>query len=114
MFHVNHIRPCLVSKTKFISNSEKLFNATYLSPITFGLILPPNLRGKNSTNSQTHPRTSDENLNSKLCTIKISLYSGASASIVRKDVLYERHRIFKDKKRKWSTISGTFNTTFVN
>ena len=31
----------------------------------------------------------------------------------RKDVLYERHRILQDKKNKWSTMAGPFNTTFV-
>ena len=41
------------------------------------------------------------------------LYSGASSSIVRKDVLHERHKILKDKKNKWSTMARTFNTTFV-
>ena len=55
----------------------------------------------------------DENKNSKVRTIKILLDSGASASIVCKDVLYERHRIHKDTKNKWSTMAGTFNTTFV-
>ena len=53
---LNHmfIRSCLVSqfKNKFISNSEQLFNAIDLSPITFGIILPPYPRSKNSTNSQ--------------------------------------------------------------
>ena len=39
--------------------------------------------------------------------------SDAGASIVRKDVLHERHRIFKDKMNKWSTMAGTFNTSFV-
>ena len=41
---------CLVSKpkNKSISSSEQLFNATDLSPVTFGVIFPPNLRGKNS------------------------------------------------------------------
>ena len=39
--------------------------------------------------------------------------SGASASIVRKDVLHVRHKILKDKKNKWSTMAGTFNTSFV-
>ena len=42
-----------------------------LSPITFGVILSPKLRGKISTNSQINPATSDENKNSKVCTIKI-------------------------------------------
>ena len=51
--------------------------------------------------------------NSKVCTIKILLDSGASVSIVCKDVLYKRHRILKDKKNKWSTMEGTFHTTFV-
>ena len=55
----------------------------------------------------------DENKNSKVRTIKIILDSGASASIVRKDVFYECHRILKDKKNKWSTTAGTFNTTFT-
>ena len=42
---LNHmsIRSCLVSqpKNKLISNSEQLFNATDLLPITFSVILPP-------------------------------------------------------------------------
>ena len=57
---------------------------------TFGVILSPKLRGKNSTNSQINPATSNENKNSKVSTIKILLDSGASASIVGKDVLYEQ------------------------
>ena len=52
-------------------------------------------------------------MNFKEHTIKILLDSSASASIVGKDVLYERHRILKDKKNKWSTKAVTFNTTFV-
>ena len=78
-----------------------------LSPITFSVILPSNLRGKISTNSQISPGTSDENENSKVSTIKILLDSGASASIVRKDVLYVQLKILKDKKNKWSTMAGT-------
>ena len=77
-------------------------------PITFSVILPPNPRGKISTNSQINPGTSDENKNSKVCTIKIILDSGASASIVRKDVLRERHKILKDNKNKWSTMAASF------
>ena len=38
----------------------------------------------------------DKNKNSKVGTIKILLNSGASASIVCKDILYGRHRILKD------------------
>ena len=82
-------------------------------PITFSVISPPKLRGKNSINSQINQTTSDENRNSKVCTITILLDSGASASIARKDVLYERHTVLKDKKNKWSTLAGTFSTTFV-
>ena len=61
------IRSCLVSqpKDKFISNGEKLFNATDLSPITFGVILPPNPHSINSTKTQINPGTSDENKNLK-------------------------------------------------
>ena len=77
------------------------------------MILLPKLRGKISTNSQFFSVNSNENKNSKVCTIKILLDSGASASIVRKDILHERHKILKDKKNKWSTMAGTFNTTFV-
>ena len=80
-------------------NSEQLFNATELSLITFGVILPPKLQGKISTNSQNNPGTMDENKNSKVRTIKILLDGGARASIVRKDVFYKRHKIFKGKKR---------------
>ena len=36
-----------------------------------------------------------------------------SASIIRKDVLHERHKILKDKKNKWSTMAGTFYTILV-
>ena len=50
----------------------------------------------------------DENRNSKEHTIKILLDSGASTSIVRKDILYKRHKILKDKKNKWSTMAGIF------
>ena len=57
------IRSRLVSQPnkKLISNNEQLFNGTHLSPITFGVILPPKLYGKISTNSQINPVTSDEN-----------------------------------------------------
>ena len=80
------IRSLLVSqpKSKLFSNSEQLFNATDLSPITFGVILPPNSRDKTSTDFQINPGTLDENNNSKVCTIKILLDSGSSALIVRK------------------------------
>ena len=69
---------------KSISNSEQLFNATDLSPITFGVILPPNLHNKYSTNSQINQGTLDENWNSKVYTIKMLLDSGASTSMVCK------------------------------
>ena len=109
------IRYRLVSQpnNKLISNSEQLFNATDLSPITFGVILPPKLRGKMSTNSQINTVNLDENKNSKVRTIKISLDSGTNVSIVHKDALHGRHKILKDKKNKWSTMAGTFNTTFA-
>ena len=55
----------------------------------------------------------DKNWKSKVCTIKILLDSGASVLIIRKDILYKRHKILKDKKIKWSNMAGTFNTTFV-
>ena len=63
---LNHItiRYPLVSQPKnniLNWNSEQLFNATDLSCITFGVILPPNLRGKNSTNSQFNLNTLDDN-----------------------------------------------------
>ena len=87
------IRSCIVSQpnNKLISNSEQLLNTTDLSPITIGVILPPKLRGKISTNSQISPGDSDENQNSKVLTIKILLDSSDSASIVCKDVLYKQH-----------------------
>ena len=68
-----YIRSHLVSQqnNKLISNNEQLFNATDLSSITFGIILSPNPRGKNSTNSQINPETVDENKNSEVCTMKI-------------------------------------------
>ena len=80
---------------------------------TFGVILPPKLRSKISTNSQINPATLDENRNFKVPTIKILLNSSVSSSIVRKDVWYKRHKILKNKKIKWLTMAGTFNTTFV-
>ena len=58
-------------------------------------------------------KCSDKNENSKVLAIKIILDSGARESIVRKDVLYERHKIVKDKKNKWLTMTGTFNTTKI-
>ena len=81
-----YIRSHLISQTKnkLISISEQLFNATVLLPIIFGVILTPNQRGTNSTNSQNNLETSVGNKNSKACTIKIILGSGAtSASIIR-------------------------------
>ena len=45
-----------------------------------------------------NPVNSDENKNFKVRTIKILLDSGLSASFGRKDVLYQRHKILKDKK----------------
>ena len=62
---IRSIRSCLVSQPniKLNSKSEQLFNSTDLSPITFGVILPPKLRGKISTNSQIIPVNSDENKN---------------------------------------------------
>ena len=82
-------------------------------PTTFSIILSLNPRGKNSINSQIYLGTTYKNKSLKVCTIKILLDSGASVSIVRKDVFYERHRILKDEKNKWSTMAGTFNTTFA-
>ena len=76
-------------------------NARDLSPITFGVILPPKLRGKNSTNSQIDHTALDENKNSKVCTIKILLDCDVSTLIARREVLYERHRIHKDKGQPW-------------
>ena len=101
------------SKNKLFLNSEQLFNGTDLLPITFGVILPPNSRDKNPTKSKINPGTTDNFKNSKVHSIKILLDSGASASILRKDVLFKRHKIFKDKKNKWSTVAGTSHTTFV-
>ena len=88
----NHIsiRSRLVSQTKnkLISNIEQLFNATDLMLISFGVNLPPKLRGKIPANSLINTGTSDENQNSKVRPTKKLLDSGASALIIRKDVLY--------------------------
>ena len=65
------------------------------------------------TNTQNNPGNVYENEISTIHTIKILFESGASASIVCKDVLYEHYGILKDKKNRWSTIAGTLNTTFV-
>ena len=69
------IRYCLVYRpnNKLISDSEQLFNATDLSPVSFGIILSPNPRGKNPANSQINQRTTNENKTSKVSTIKILL-----------------------------------------
>ena len=81
--------------------------------ITFCVILPPNPLRKNSTNSQINPETTDKHKNSKVCTIKISSDSCASSSIKHQDFIHERHKIFKDKKKKSTTMARTFNTTFL-
>ena len=85
------IRSRLVSQpnNKLISNSKQSFNAQELLPILFAVILPPELRNKISTNSQINPETLDENKNSKIHAIKILLDSGASASMIREDMLYK-------------------------
>ena len=46
-------------------------------------------------------------------TIKVLFDSSANTSIICKDKLYKGNRILNDKKNKWSTKEGTFNTTFV-
>ena len=84
-----------------------------LLPISLGPISPLNPCGKNSTNSEINQGTSDENWNSKVCTFKILLDSGASVSIVPKDLLYKILKIPKDKKNKWSAMAETLNTAFV-
>ena len=73
---LNHmsIRSHLVSQPKNnLISSEQLFNTMDLSPITYGVILPPNLRGKISTNSQKNLGTLDKNWSTKVCTIQILL-----------------------------------------
>ena len=52
-------------KNKLISNSEQLFIATDLFPITFSRYLSPHLHGENSTNSQIDTETADENKHQK-------------------------------------------------
>ena len=66
-------RSLLVSQPsiKWISNHEQLINSIDLLPITCGTILSSSPCGKDSTNSQINPRTTDENKNSKVHTIKI-------------------------------------------
>ena len=65
-------RSYLVSqpKSKLFSIIEQLLNATELSPITFGVLLPLKLRCEIPTNSQNSPGISYKNNNSKVCTIK--------------------------------------------
>ena len=48
-----------------------------------------------------------------MCRIKTLLDSSVGASIVRKDGLYKHHKILQNKNNKWSTMEGTFKTTFV-
>ena len=80
---LNHmsIRSRLVSQpnNKLISNNEQLFNTSDLSLITFGVILPPNPRWTNSSNSQINQGISDENKNSKVCIIKLLILLDSSA-----------------------------------
>ena len=45
---------------KLISNSEQKSNYTDLLSVAFGIIYPPNSRGKNSTNFHMHLGTTDE------------------------------------------------------
>ena len=105
---LNHmsIRSCLVSQpnSKLIWNDEQLFNAIDLSPITFSVILPPNLCSKNSKNFKINPGTLDENKILKFVLSKYFLDSNASELIVHKEIVYKCHRILKDKKNKWSTM----------
>ena len=64
-------------------------------------------------NSQITPRTTDENKNFKVYNIIILLDSDACASIAHRDVLHKHHQILKDDKKKWCTMKGTFDTTFI-
>ena len=96
-----------------MSNSKLLFNAIALSLIIIGIMLPLNLRSKNAKKSQMNSGTTGGNKNSKVHTVKILLDSGTSTSIVRKDVLHERHKIHKDERNIWSNMARTFNTNFV-
>ena len=61
-------------------------------------ILSLNPQVKKSSNSQDNPGTIDENKVSKVCTIKILLDSGVSASIIHKDFLHECHKFLKMKR----------------
>ena len=89
------IRSCLVSQPniKIKLNTEQSINSMDLSPITFGVNLPPKLRGKISTISQINLVNLEENKYSIVRTIKIFLDSGACVSIVRKDILLKIKRI---------------------
>ena len=92
---LNHmpIRSHLVSKSKskLISNSKQLLNVTNPIFITFEVILPPNLHGQISTNSQVDLRTTDENKNSKVPTDKILTDSGTSG-LLRKVLILVHFR----------------------
>ena len=64
---------------------HKKLNSTDLLPITFGIILSPNPRSKNSTNSQVNLGTTGNNKNPKVCNIKkILLDSVANKRRTRK------------------------------
>ena len=99
---LNHmpIRCRLVSQleNKLILNNEQLSSVTDLWPISFSVILSPNPRGKILINSRIDLGTTDENKNSKVRTIEILSNSVTRASIVCKDILYEHHKILKQKK----------------
>ena len=108
---LNHmsIRSHLMSQSNnnLISNNEQLFNSIDSLPITFGITLSPNPRGKISTNSQINPGTMDENENSKVRTIKTLLVRQSIIQMSYKN----HHKILKQKNYKWSTMAGNFNTT---
>ena len=82
-----------------------------LSHMTFRITLYKKINAKNPAKIQNN--FGNSNKNSKVCTIKILLDSGASASIVCKDVLSKRHKIHKNKRSKWSNMAGMFNTSYM-
>ena len=68
-----------------------------LLPIIFGIFLFLSLQGKHSTNFLISLETQEENQNpnKQVHTIKISLDSGASTSIIHRSALNSLHKIIR-------------------
>ena len=100
------------SNNKLISNNEQLFNVMNLPPVICHIIY---LQMYVVRTQQILKLIQELQMRkkSKVCTVKILLDSGASASNELNEILHERYKILKDKNIKWSNMTGILNTTFV-